>query len=126
MALDAFHGGTATTLSVLVSESAPFSRGNTLVQARPGRVPALVSLFNAIGGSWGGVAETSSAYALTASEGRRGRVARGSIPPVPPAMGNERTHAVARDKGEGEEDEQCDLVECHWRSPRMERAQGAR
>jgi multidrug efflux system outer membrane protein len=52
MALDAFHGGTTTILSVLVSESALFSAENVLVQARLAHMQALVSLFRALGGGW--------------------------------------------------------------------------
>lgn len=52
MALDAFHGGTATTLSVLVSESTLFATENALVQARLTHMLALVSLFKALGGGW--------------------------------------------------------------------------
>lgn len=52
MSLDAFHGGTATILSVLVSESALFSAENALVQARLAHMQALVSLFRALGGGW--------------------------------------------------------------------------
>jgi multidrug efflux system outer membrane protein len=52
MALDAFHGGTATILSVLVSESALFSAENARVQARLAHMQALVGLFRALGGGW--------------------------------------------------------------------------
>jgi multidrug efflux system outer membrane protein len=52
MALDAFHGGTATILSVLVSESALFSAENAWVQARLAHIQALVGLFRALGGGW--------------------------------------------------------------------------
>jgi NodT family efflux transporter outer membrane factor (OMF) lipoprotein len=52
MALDAFHGGTATILSVLVSESALFSAETALVQARLAHIQALVGLFRALGGGW--------------------------------------------------------------------------
>jgi multidrug efflux system outer membrane protein len=52
MALDAFHGGTTTILSVLVAESALFSAEDTLVQARLAHMQALVSLFRALGGGW--------------------------------------------------------------------------
>jgi multidrug efflux system outer membrane protein len=52
MALDAFHGGTATILSVLVSESALFSAESALAQARLAHMQALVGLFSALGGGW--------------------------------------------------------------------------
>jgi NodT family efflux transporter outer membrane factor (OMF) lipoprotein len=52
MALDAFHGGTATILNVLVSESALFSAESALVQARLAHMQALVGLFKALGGGW--------------------------------------------------------------------------
>jgi outer membrane protein TolC len=52
MALDAFHGGTATILSVLVSEIALFSAENARVQARLAHMQALVGLFKALGGGW--------------------------------------------------------------------------
>jgi NodT family efflux transporter outer membrane factor (OMF) lipoprotein len=52
MALDAFHGGTATILSVLVSESALFSTETALAQARLAHMQALVGLFKALGGGW--------------------------------------------------------------------------
>jgi NodT family efflux transporter outer membrane factor (OMF) lipoprotein len=52
MSLDAFHGGTATILSVLVSESALFSAENAQVQARLAHMQALVGLFRALGGGW--------------------------------------------------------------------------
>jgi outer membrane protein, multidrug efflux system len=52
MALDAFHGGTTTILSVLVAESALFSAEDALVQARLAHMQALVSLFRALGGGW--------------------------------------------------------------------------
>jgi NodT family efflux transporter outer membrane factor (OMF) lipoprotein len=52
MALDAFHGGTTTILSVLVAESALFSAEDALAQARLAHMQALVSLFRALGGGW--------------------------------------------------------------------------
>ncbi|HYZ34094.1 MAG TPA: efflux transporter outer membrane subunit [Crenalkalicoccus sp.] len=52
MSLDAFHGGTETILSVLVSESALYMAENARVQARLARIQALVSLFKALGGGW--------------------------------------------------------------------------
>jgi multidrug efflux system outer membrane protein len=52
MALDAFHGGTATILNVLVSESTLFSAESALVQARLAHMQALVGLFKALGGGW--------------------------------------------------------------------------
>jgi multidrug efflux system outer membrane protein len=52
MALDAFHGGTTTMLSVLVSESTLFSAENALVQARLTHMLALVGLYKALGGGW--------------------------------------------------------------------------
>ncbi len=52
MSLDAFHGGTATILSVLVSESTLFSAESARVQARLAHMQALVGLFRALGGGW--------------------------------------------------------------------------
>jgi multidrug efflux system outer membrane protein len=52
MALDAFHGGTTTILTVLVAESALFSAEDALTQARLAQIQALVSLFKALGGGW--------------------------------------------------------------------------
>jgi NodT family efflux transporter outer membrane factor (OMF) lipoprotein len=52
MALDAFHGGTTTILSVLVSENVLFSAEDALVQARLAHMQALVGLFRALGGGW--------------------------------------------------------------------------
>jgi multidrug efflux system outer membrane protein len=52
MSLDAFQGGTATILTVLVSETALFSAEDALVQARLAHMQALVGLFRALGGGW--------------------------------------------------------------------------
>lgn len=54
MSLDAFHGGTTTILSVLVSESTLFSAETALVQARLAHMQALAGLFKALGGGWAG------------------------------------------------------------------------
>jgi outer membrane protein, multidrug efflux system len=52
MSEDAFHGGTTTILSVLVSQSALFSAESGLSQARLAHMQALVGLFKALGGGW--------------------------------------------------------------------------
>lgn len=40
---------------------------------------------------------------------------------MPAPMGDEGAQAIASEKGQEQEGQQGDLVECHWRSPRLER-----